>query len=208
MLDDRARLAFGAGQCHGLALALHRSEGWPLVVIDDEDGRRIHVCVRRPDGALVDVNGAHLQPDLSDAWPDCSVHDITTRDIHALVEHQGWAEPEVEKATAWVDPVLRQADDPSQSRAPFQVPILQATTLHASIEIRFAWSGDPWVDVHIRRVPALGVQWVPYSQLQFPRDASGRHVIDFRPQTLTSFVQVILQRQFDVAKAEAKLRST
>jgi hypothetical protein len=128
-------------------------------------------------------------------------------DIHALVEHQGWAEPEAEKATAWVDPVLRQADDPSASRTPFQVPFLQRIAPHASIEVRFSWAGDPWIDVHIRRVPALGHEWVLYSQLQFPRDALGRQVIDFRPQTLTSLLQVFLQRQFDEAKAEAKLGS-
>ena len=111
VLDDRARLAFGAGQCHGLALALRDRTGWPLVAVDDDEERRIHICVQRPDGALVDINGARADEDFMDAWPGCSLHQIDEGAVADLVEHHGWAEPEVDKAESWIAPVLEQASD-------------------------------------------------------------------------------------------------
>lgn len=76
-LDDQARNAFTSGQCHAMARALSGVTGWPMAVLisdecsydpdlcddsrDDElcACRLEHVVVVRPDGKLVDVNGAH-----------------------------------------------------------------------------------------------------------------------------------------------------
>jgi hypothetical protein len=63
-LDDRALLVFTGGQCHALALALQRRTGWPLVAVDETTGVCVHICVRRPDGLLLDVTGAHTVEEL------------------------------------------------------------------------------------------------------------------------------------------------
>src|SRR5512132_4409621 len=61
---------FTRGQCHSLAFALHELTGWPVVLLCyDEDLNVLdaavgdpyswgHAVVRRPDGLLVDINGA------------------------------------------------------------------------------------------------------------------------------------------------------
>jgi hypothetical protein len=203
-LDDRVRLAFGAGQCHGLALALKERRGWQLVAVEDDEGRRIHICVRRPDGALVDGNGAHTDGEFMEASPGCSLHDINEDTIADLVEHHGWAQPEVEKAKVWIEAVLEQASDPSQSRTPLQTPVLARICSHESFEVRFVWTGDPAFDFHVRPASPPGGEWVRYSYLRFPRDASG-YVIDFRQEIFGSLTEAFLRRQFDPTKAEARL---
>jgi hypothetical protein len=204
-LDDRARLVFGAGQCHGLALALKDTQGWPLVAVDDEEGRRIHICVRRPDGALVDVNGAHADGDFIDARPGCSLHDIDENAVDELVEQYEWAQPEVEKANAWIEPVLEQASNPSQARPPFQTPTLARICNHEGFEVRFLWKGDPAFDIHVRHASPPDRPWVRYSYLKFPPDTSGHYVIDFRKEIFVSLTEAFLRRQFDPTKAHAKL---
>jgi len=68
ILDGAAEGAFRYGACSALAIALHDATGWPIVAITDahnvHDGRAgggsaLHWTVRRPDGLLVDVAGAH-----------------------------------------------------------------------------------------------------------------------------------------------------
>ncbi len=202
---DRARLAFGAGQCHGLALAITDKQGWPLVAVDDAEGRRIHICVRRPDGALVDVNGAHADGEFMDAWPGCSLHDINEDAVADLVEHHEWAQPEVEKANAWIEPVLEQASNPSQWRTPLQTPTLARICNHEGFEVDFSWTGDPAFDIHVRRASPPDGEWVRYSYLKFPPDSSGHYVIDFRHEIFVSLTEAFLRRQFDPTKAHAKL---
>lgn len=53
VLDDRALLAFTGSQCHGLALAVHRRTGWPIVAVNNSGGECVHVCVRDPENRLV-----------------------------------------------------------------------------------------------------------------------------------------------------------
>jgi hypothetical protein len=207
-LDDRARLAFGAGQCHGLALALKDRHGWPLVAVDDEEGRRIHICLRRPDGGLIDANGSHTDREFMDASPGCSLHDINEDAIADLVDLHGWAEPEVEKAKAWIEAVLEQASDPSQSRAPLQTPALARICNHENFEVRFVWTGDPAFDIHVRPASPQGDEWVRYAYLELPPDTSGHKVVDFRPEIFLSLTEAFLRWQFDPTKAQAKLATT
>lgn len=206
-LDERARLAFGAGQCHGLAVALKQRTGWPLVAVDDVKGKRIHVCVRAPDGALIDVNGAHNRADFEAVKPGCSLHDIDDEDIANLVQREGWAEPEVGKAAAWVDAVLRQAAKPAALSTPLQTPTLSVTYDHEpDLQIRFVWNGDPGFEISVRLAAPPDAPWVRYSYLQFPRDRSrGCYVIDFRPEVFAGLTEAFLRHQFNPAKAEAKL---
>ncbi len=97
ILDGAAEHAFLYGACGALALALHQETGWPIVAITDGHnvfsasewmgwrdpdapvigpaeapraggGSALHWCVFRPDGKLVDVDGAHDPEDLVDRY--------------------------------------------------------------------------------------------------------------------------------------------
>jgi hypothetical protein len=205
-LDARAHLAFGGGQCHGLALALKRRFGWQLVAIDDASGKRIHVCVRRGDGILVDVTGAHVQEDFHAASPGCTLCEIDDEAVVNLVTREDWADADVDGADLWVDAVVAQASNPSASSTPLQTPTFARTANYERFEVHFVWTGDPRFDVGVRRASTDPSPWVRYSYVQFPRDAStGLYIIDFTPETFVSLTEAWLQRQFDPAKAEAKL---
>lgn len=64
MNEDVVNL-FTMGQCHHLALELHRLTGWPMVVLADvvppsdfaPGASWIHAAVRHPDGGYVDIKG-------------------------------------------------------------------------------------------------------------------------------------------------------
>ncbi|MGW0562866.1 hypothetical protein ACWDZ4_20160 [Streptomyces sp. NPDC003016] len=77
-LDDAARKAFTNGQCQAMARALADATGWPMAVLvepeckfdPDQCGygsvvedvcacQLVHLVVVRPDGALIDIDGAH-----------------------------------------------------------------------------------------------------------------------------------------------------
>lgn len=66
--ETRARLALTMGECHNLALAVHRKTGWPLIAFSpwNEDGpgttgTLVHVGVLTPDGYVLDGHGANIQ---------------------------------------------------------------------------------------------------------------------------------------------------
>ncbi len=72
-LDPIAERIFTRGACGGLAIVLHEETGWPIVAITDSHnvheghaggGSALHWTVRRPDGKLIDVDGAHEAADL------------------------------------------------------------------------------------------------------------------------------------------------
>lgn len=78
-LDDRAWLAFIYGQCHGLSLAIQSRTGWPLVAMVDDNGTCGHFCVRRPDGKIIDVTGAHTSEEITSACADrCGISTLAT----------------------------------------------------------------------------------------------------------------------------------
>ncbi|MFI5859300.1 hypothetical protein [Streptomyces parvulus] len=77
-LDDAAREAFTSGQCHAMARALSEATGWPMAVLVEPECsydpdqcsygdvvedvcacQLVHMVVLRPDGSLIDINGAH-----------------------------------------------------------------------------------------------------------------------------------------------------
>jgi hypothetical protein len=203
VLDERARLAFGTGQCHGLAIALHRRCGWQLVAVDDATGTCVHVCVRRPDGRLIDANGAHAPEDFE---PDTTYRDIDEDSVDDLVEHEDWAVPEAEKAAAWVDAIIDQASESLPFRAPRKNAIMRLTRTYGGFEVCFKWEGDRGYQVFVRRAEPAGGEWVRYSNVEIQRDAAtGRYVIDFTPEGLDARADRYLRLQFDRAKAEAKI---
>lgn len=60
--------AFVCDACAGLALALHDETGWPLIEVGHCDGLPFHFMVRRPDGLLLDIRGAHDDADVADEF--------------------------------------------------------------------------------------------------------------------------------------------
>jgi hypothetical protein len=203
LLDERARLAFGTGQCHGLAIALHRRFDWPLVAVNDATGTCVHVCVRRPDGRLIDANGAHAPEDFE---PDTTYRDIDEDAVRDLVEHENWAVPEADKAAAWVDAIIAQASESRAFRPPRKNAVMKLTRAYDGFEVCFKWEGDRGYQVFVRRAEPASGEWVRYSNVEIQRDAAtGRYVIDFTPEALDARANWYLQLQFDRAKAEAKI---
>lgn len=125
VLDGFALRAFKYGACGALALALHDATGWPVVAITDnhnvvEDGTAgggsaLHWTVRRPDGMLIDVDGAHTPESLvaeyeGEADNGEAAAGMSTREdvVEWYVESQGEPIP-VSLAATFVDVVLAKA---------------------------------------------------------------------------------------------------
>jgi len=125
VLDAPAIEAFSRGACGALALAIHRSTNWPIVAITDhqnvfEDGKAgggsaLHWVVQRPDGLLIDVNGAHLINDLIEAYDGDADDGIAAAGISTEADIVEWYinnqdEPiPIDLADTFVDAVLRNA---------------------------------------------------------------------------------------------------
>lgn len=68
VITPQAVDAFACDACAGLALALHDETGWPLIEGGHCDGLPIRFMVRRPDGRLIDIRGAHDDGDVADEF--------------------------------------------------------------------------------------------------------------------------------------------
>jgi len=126
-LDGAARHAFSQGACGALAMALHDATGWPVVAVTDAHnvydgkaggGSALHWAVRRPDGMIVDVDGAHEAADLVEKYKwdaddeEAAVGTSTREDVEEwYVENQGEPIP-VGLAATFVDAVLANAAAP------------------------------------------------------------------------------------------------
>lgn len=132
-LDGAALHAFKHGACGALAIALHDATGWPVASVTDShnvmDGRAmggsaLHWTVLRPDGMLVDVDGAHEPADLveeysGDADDGEAAWGVSSRaDVEEwYVECQGEPIP-VRLAATFVDAVLERAARPAEGDGP------------------------------------------------------------------------------------------
>lgn len=125
VLDGYAKHAFKIGACGALAIAIHDATGWPIVAITDahnvfEDGKAgggsaLHWTVRRPDGKLIDIDGAHDADDLIEEYrweaddDEAAAGESTRADcIEWYVEAQGEPIP-IRLAATFVEAVLAQA---------------------------------------------------------------------------------------------------
>jgi hypothetical protein len=205
VLDRRAVLAFSTGQCHGLALALHRRTGWPLVAVDDHKGVCVHVAVRRDDGYLVDATGAHTDEQLFAARPGVTISPTDRDAILQLSASARWAPPAQAAAEAWVDVMLRRAAEPAElPPVPGEV-ICWTSGVVDGLQIRVEWSGGRFIDVYVGRPRTGKDHWVRYGRIQLPRDPdTGRFLVDFTSERLNELVDHWLPR-FDRARAERKL---
>uniref|UniRef100_UPI003F49A359 hypothetical protein n=1 Tax=Streptomyces sp. CA-136453 TaxID=3240050 RepID=UPI003F49A359 len=123
-IDDAARRAFTEGQCHALALALTEVTGWPATALltlecsaldemcaetgptDDECPCRIgHIVVTRPDGAHVDIDGAHAPGTVPDC-EDAPALPMTDAMWAAIRNASTWREADLHVARTFVQPLL------------------------------------------------------------------------------------------------------
>jgi len=200
--DDRARLALREGQCHGLALALRRRTGWPLVATDNATtGVCEHVMVRHPDGQLVDILGGH-----PGGGPPVSAGPTTARDVNEayideLVDKHGWAEPDIEAAASWIDGVLeRTAGPPDPPHRRFECVI----DVRGGYELLVVWTGRGHMERYVR-APARSTRWADYGTAGLGRDReTGRRLIDFTKDEFDGLIELIRQH-FDPEQAEQVL---
>jgi hypothetical protein len=207
VLDERAVLAFVGGQCHGLALALRARVGFPLAAVFDRDGTCVHVAVWADDGRVIDVTGAHSERELT-AEGDYSVRTVDEEFIRQLEAEHGWAAADVGKAGRWVDAVLSRvaAGDTQQ---PMKSATMRRTGLvDSELELCIEWTGEPYLDVYVRRASAQELDWTLYAHVAFPADpGTGRHRIEFTAERFSGLTEAWVERQFDRVKAEQKIAS-
>ncbi|MEV7885153.1 hypothetical protein ACWD3I_25490 [Streptomyces sp. NPDC002817] len=134
-LDDRAREAFRHGQCHAFARALCDETGWKMAVIlsgscsadpdlcsmepvaSDVCGCQLeHLVAVRPDGAHVDITGAHLPGTLQD-YEDQEAVMVTDTLWAFILRSPAWRRPAIDVARTFVPPLLASLDDRTEVNA-------------------------------------------------------------------------------------------
>ncbi|WP_167163101.1 hypothetical protein [Streptomyces sp. MBT27] len=124
LIDDAARRAFTEGQCHALALALTEMTGWPATALltvecsaldemcsdagveDDTCPCRIgHIVVTRPDGAHIDIDGAHAPGTIPDC-EDAPAIPMTEEMWAAVRDASTWRQADLHVARTLVKPLL------------------------------------------------------------------------------------------------------
>ncbi|MGW0757105.1 hypothetical protein ACWD1Y_11555 [Streptomyces sp. NPDC002814] len=123
-LDDAARKAFSNGQCHALARALSDATGWPMAVLVEPECKfdpdqcsyghvvedvcacqLAHMVVVRPDGAHIDIDGAHAPGAVSGAEGLVAVEaDAALWEFVSSSPH--WRRPALSVARTFVAPLL------------------------------------------------------------------------------------------------------
>ncbi|WP_431984159.1 hypothetical protein [Streptomyces qinglanensis] len=128
-LDETAHEVFLYGQCHTLARAMSDHTGWPMAVLINDDCHQDpalctldtdigglcacqleHVVTVRPDGALVDVTGAHMP----DALPDYEGQEavaVTEGIWSHITPSPLWRRPAVEVSRTFIPPLLASLDE-------------------------------------------------------------------------------------------------
>lgn len=205
VLDQRAILAFVGGQCHGLALALHARTGFPLAAVLDGEGTCVHVVVRADDGLLIDITGAHTEAELA-AEGNYSVRGVDDHFIRGLEAQHGWAPADVAQAEAWVDAVLSRVAAGDRQPPMNRATMRRTGPVDTALDLRIEWTGEPHLDVYVRRASVRAVDWTLYAHVVFPVEPdTGRHRIEFTPERFDGLVDAWVERQFDPVKAERKL---
>lgn len=86
-IDHKAEHAFTRGQCHALALALHRLTGWELYGLYDSDydfecgETPAHVVVRMPNGDYLDIEGNNALENWRESWPNSVPYAVTEAQV-------------------------------------------------------------------------------------------------------------------------------
>ena len=98
-IDHEAREAFTRGQCHGLALALHRLTGWELYGLYKPSelrygGTPSHTVVLSPDGEYIDINGNNALEDWRGYYPAATPKAVTEAQVLEF-EHIDYVTPDI-----------------------------------------------------------------------------------------------------------------
>lgn len=90
-LGETKGIWYTEGDCWALALALHRTTGWPMVALGYEDEETtpyqergwVHVVVRTPDDRLLDVRGIRDEEACAREflWSNYSFFEVTAREL-------------------------------------------------------------------------------------------------------------------------------
>lgn len=130
MNEDLLRLHFALkyDACAALAIAMHDRTGWDIVVITDQsnvrddgtavDDAALHWTVRRPDGMLIDIDGAHVPEDLISAYAEEAEGGTAAgactnrRNAERWHEHYHKELVSISTADTFVDAVLARTSDP------------------------------------------------------------------------------------------------
>lgn len=136
VLDEAARIAFSCGQCHALALAVHEQTGWPLEAFFEvaEWGPTLnidHVCVRMPDGRLLDARGAWSQEVICENFYLEELRPVDANSVKALDHAHGWRIADVETARSLVPALLIDAQRASEQATYPVVSVTETAQLHA-----------------------------------------------------------------------------
>ncbi|GGX54508.1 hypothetical protein [Streptomyces noursei] len=127
-LDAAAREVFLHGQCHAFARALSDHTGWPMAVIIADDCalspvlcaaedvvegvctcQLEHVVAVRPDGAHIDITGAHL-PGAVPRYEGQEAITLTDALWSHISRSPLWRRPAVDEARTFVAPLLATLD--------------------------------------------------------------------------------------------------
>ena len=78
----------------------------------------------------------------------------------------------------------------------------------SELELRIEWTGEPNLNVYVRRASAQELDWTRYAHVAFPADpGTRRHRIEFTMERFSELTEAWVERQFDRVKAEQKLAS-
>lgn len=106
-INKNAILAFKRGQCHALALALHKLTNWPIYGICDWSNTPAdpgHVVVKNPkNGGYIDIEGYGAVQRWRKRWGDVTLHLLTPKQTYKL---DTYLRPSVKKATPFARKVL------------------------------------------------------------------------------------------------------
>lgn len=69
MITEKDVEQYTCGDCHILALSIHKRTGWPVCALEDEDGwANYHAFVKMPDGRFMDVRGPQTKVEIMQQW--------------------------------------------------------------------------------------------------------------------------------------------
>lgn len=109
VINSASKGAFTTGQCHALALELHRRTGWELYGYfgyRDKDTPG-HVVVRHPEGYIIDITG--ILPS-SNSWNRSYTLQPVKREDVLRYHLYDYRKPNLEAASLFVDAVLARVE--------------------------------------------------------------------------------------------------
>ena len=108
VIDDNAKRAFMRGQCHALAIAIHRLTGALIVGIcdsyDEEDSPG-HCVVALNNGDYLDINGEGAFKKWSERYPCCKSVELKEEQAYKL---RDYTEPIVKAAMPFARTLVEQ----------------------------------------------------------------------------------------------------